>query len=136
MTGVRSGREKAHTHMHTPCPCLFLFLRCTVSSLMFCWLFLSFFPVDPFLSLEFVVTVVVSPCRVQRIRLSTLLPLALNTAPRYCLSLALALFSLCFFFFPPFHLLINTFLSPHAFLCLTPADVQFLCSFAQTVLLT
>lgn len=34
------------------------------------------------------VLVVVSPCRVQRIQLTNLLQLALNTSPRYCLALS------------------------------------------------
>lgn len=42
------------------------------------------------------VLVVVSPCRVQRIQLTTLLQLALNTSPRYCLALSLSR-SLCSF---------------------------------------
>jgi len=37
------------------------------------------------------VLVVVSPCRVQRIQLTTLLQLALRTSPRYCLALSLSL---------------------------------------------
>lgn len=118
----------------THCPCSFLFLRRTVSSLMF-FVFLS----RPFLvSGVCFVTVVVSPCRVQRIRLTTLLPLALNTAPRYCLSLALAPF-LSLLLFPFSSLtLINTSPSPTHFLvsrslltCSSRALLHKLCCLTQ-----
>lgn len=55
------------------------------------------------------VLIVVSPCRVQRIQLTTLLQLALNTSPRYCTSpppsLCSLLSSLSLTFFLSFFLL-------------------------------
>lgn len=59
---------------------------------LFCrtWLLLILFPPLCVFGIHFVM-VVVSPCRVQRIQLTILLQLALNTSPRYCLALALSL---------------------------------------------
>lgn len=95
-------RACARTHTHT----LSLFLPAP-----YCQFIDVLFSCRPlFVSGVCFVTVVVSPCRVQRIRLSTLLPLALNTAPRYCLLLALALLLSALFSSFPLKL-INAFLS-------------------------
>lgn len=51
------------------------------------------------------VLVVVSPCRVQRIQLTTLLQLALRTSPRYCLALSRSLCSFLSSLFLTFFLL-------------------------------
>lgn len=119
-------RACARTHTHTPCPCFFL-LR-TVNSLMFC------FPVAPFLSLESVLLRLLSPHAGSRGSdsppsyhwLSTQL---LGTASCWPSLSSSLLYSL------PFHLnSLTPFFLPHTFSCLAPADVQFLCSFAQTVL--
>lgn len=104
-------RACARTHTHT----LSLFLPAP-----YCQFIDVLFSCRPlFVSGVCFVTVVVSPCRVQRIRLSTLLPLALNTAPRYCLLLALALLLSALFSSFPLKL-INAFLSPAHFLMSRP----------------